>query len=131
MDEKEKVIADVAAKATKKAKADKMNEAQTKLYVDEEVKKAVEEYEKTNIQTQIPTAKVNDTVKATNTEKQEDKEVVNQKSKEVKYIVHTPVKNFNGEVAGVQFAYGKAEVRPGWVLEWFKEKGYKVEEVSN
>ena len=38
MDEKEKVIADVAAKATKKAKADKMNEAQTKLYVDEEVK---------------------------------------------------------------------------------------------
>ncbi len=131
MDEKEKVIADVAAKATKKAKADKMNEAQTKLYVDEEVKKAVEEYEKTNIQTQIPTAKVNDTAKATNTEKQEDKKVVNQKSKEVKYIVHTPVKNFNGEVAGVQFAYGKAEVRPGWVLEWFKEKGYKVEEVSN
>ena len=131
MDEKEKLIADVTAKATKKAKADKMNEAQTKLYVDEEVKKAVEEYEKTNIQTQIPTAKVNDTVKATNTEKQEDKEVVNQKSKEVKYIVHTPVKNFNGEVAGVQFAYGKAEVRPGWVLEWFKEKGYKVEEVSN
>ncbi len=131
MDEKEKLIADVTAKATKKAKADKMNEAQTKLYVDEEVKKAVEEYEKTNTQTQIPTAKVNDTVKATNTEKQEDKEVVNQKSKEVKYIVHTPVKNFNGEVAGVQFAYGKAEVRPGWVLEWFKEKGYKVEEVSN
>ena len=108
-----------------------MNEAQTKLYVDEEVKKAVEEYGKTNTQTQIPTAKVNDTVKATNTEKQEDKEVVKQKSKEVKYIVHTPVKNFNGEVAGVQFAYGKAEVRPGWVLEWFKEKGYKVEEVSN
>ena len=131
MDEKEKLIADVTAKATKKAKADKMNEAQTKLYVDEEVKKAVEEYEKTNTKTQIPTAKVNDTVKATNTEKQEDKEVVNQKSKEVKYIVHTPVKNFNGEVAGVQFAYGKAEVRPGWVLEWFKEKGYKVEEVSN
>ena len=131
MDEKEKLIADVTAKVTKKAKADKMNEAQTKLYVDEEVKKAVEEYEKTNTQTQIPTAKVNDIAKVTNTEKQEDKEVVNQKSKEVKYIVHTPVKNFNGEVAGVQFAYGKAEVRPGWVLEWFKEKGYKVEEVSN
>ena len=131
MYEKEKLIADVTAKVTKKAKADKMNEAQTKLYVDEEVKKAVEEYEKTNTQTQIPTAKVNDIAKVTNTEKQEDKEVVNQKSKEVKYIVHTPVKNFNGEVAGVQFAYGKAEVRPGWVLEWFKEKGYKVEEVSN
>ena len=48
-----------------------------------------------------------------------------------KYIVHTPVKNFCGEVAGVQFAYGKAEVKAGWVLNWFKEHGYKIEEVSN
>ena len=44
MDEKEKLIAEVTAKATKKAKADKMNEAQTKLFIDEEVKKAVEPY---------------------------------------------------------------------------------------
>lgn len=44
------------------------------------------------------------------------------------YIVETPVKEYNGEVAGVQFAYGKAEVREGWVLDWFKEKGYKVTE---
>lgn len=43
------------------------------------------------------------------------------------YVVYTPVKEFNGEVAGVQFAYGKAEVKDGWVLQWFKEKGYKVE----
>lgn len=126
MDEKEKLIADVTAKATKKAKADKMNEAQTKIYVEEEVKKAVVEYEKTN--TTIPTANTKgvDTEKPTNEVK-----AVKAESKEIKYIVHTPVKNFNGEVAGVQFAYGKAEVRPGWVLEWFKEKGYKVEEVSN
>lgn len=45
------------------------------------------------------------------------------------YIVETPVKNFCGVgAAGVQFAYGKAEVREGWVLEWFKEHGYKVTE---
>ena len=45
------------------------------------------------------------------------------------FIVETPVKNFVGVgAAGVQFAYGKAEVQEGWVLEWFKKKGYKVTE---
>lgn len=52
------------------------------------------------------------------------------KGKEKTYIVYTPVKNFNGIVAGVQFAYGKAQVKEGWVLNWFKEKGYKVEEIK-
>lgn len=47
-----------------------------------------------------------------------------------KYLVKTKVKNFNGIVAGVHFAYGKAEVFEGWILEWFKEKGYIVEEVK-
>lgn len=46
------------------------------------------------------------------------------------YIVYTPVENFNGIVAGVQFAYGKANVQPGWILDWFKERGYRVEEVK-
>ena len=45
---------------------------------------------------------------------------------ELVYIVETPVPNFNGTVAGVQFAYGKAEVKAGWILNWFKEKGYTV-----
>lgn len=45
------------------------------------------------------------------------------------FIVQTPVKNFCGiGAAGVQFAYGKAEVREGWVLNWFREHGYKVTE---
>jgi hypothetical protein len=45
------------------------------------------------------------------------------------FIVETPVKNFCGVgAAGVQFAYGKAEVCEGWVLNWFKEHGYKVTE---
>lgn len=46
------------------------------------------------------------------------------------YEVCTPVKDFNGEVAGVQFAYGKAIVREGWILNWFKEKGYEVKEIK-
>lgn len=52
----------------------------------------------------------------------------NKNKKEKTYIVHTPVENYVGEIAGVHFAYGKAEVKEGWILNWFKEKGYKVEE---
>ena len=45
------------------------------------------------------------------------------------YIVETPVPNFCGVGAGgVQFAYGKAEVNEGWVLDWFRKHGYKVTE---
>ena len=43
------------------------------------------------------------------------------------YIVETPVEGFCGIGAGgIHFAYGKAEVHEGWVLDWFKEHGYKV-----
>ena len=47
-----------------------------------------------------------------------------------KYYVKTQVANFNGEVAGVQFAYGKSAVplQDGWILNWFKERGYTIEE---
>lgn len=45
------------------------------------------------------------------------------------YIVETPIPNYCGiGAAGVQFANGKAEIRGGWVAEWFKERGYKVTE---
>lgn len=45
------------------------------------------------------------------------------------YVVETPVEGFCGiGAAGVHFAYGKAEVHEGWVLDWFKEHGYKVTE---
>lgn len=48
------------------------------------------------------------------------------------FIVETPVKNFCGVgAAGVQFAYGKAEVHEGWVLDWYKEHGYKVTEKTS
>lgn len=46
-----------------------------------------------------------------------------------KYLVEAPNKDFVGVgAAGVQFAYGKAIVHEGWVLEWYKEHGYKVSE---
>jgi len=52
--------------------------------------------------------------------------------KSVKYLVHSPVENFVGVGAGgVQFAYGRAEVNEGWVLDWYKEKGYKVTKIGD
>ena len=45
------------------------------------------------------------------------------------YIVETPVKDYCGKGAGgVQFAYGKAELQEGKLLEWYIEHGYKVTE---
>ena len=125
MDEKANLIAKITEEATKKAKADKLNAAQTKLYVDEEVKKALAEYEEKMGITAIPTTPTPKTEADTKKKETKTEKIVK------KYLVHTPVKNFCGEVAGVQFAYGKAEVKPGWVLNWFKERGYEIEEVSN
>ena len=43
-------------------------------------------------------------------------------------IVYAPDPKYCGVGAGgVQFAYGKAEVQPGWVLDWYRERGYKIE----
>lgn len=48
-----------------------------------------------------------------------------------KYEVHSPVKNFCGvNAGGIQFAYGKAIVYEGWVLEWYREHGYKIVEIK-
>lgn len=135
MDERADLISKVTDEATKKAKSDKLNAAQTKLYVDEEVKKALAEYDEKMEKTVIPTTsaenKEDKTIETKNEEKKKETNLTETKKvTNKKYIVHTPVVNFCGEVAGVQFAYGKAEVKPGWVLNWFKEHGYKVEEVS-
>ena len=56
----------------------------------------------------------------------------NQVKEPKKYIVTTPVKNYCGIGAGgIQFAYGKAEVCEGTVLEWYREHDYGVEEINN
>lgn len=47
------------------------------------------------------------------------------------YEVKTPIEDYCGiGAAGVQFAYGKAEVYDEWVVQWFEEHGYTVEEVK-
>ena len=47
------------------------------------------------------------------------------------YEVKTPIEDYCGiGAAGVQFAYGKAEVYDEWVAQWFKEHGYTVKEVK-
>lgn len=133
MDEREKIIAKATDKATKEAKKQNLNEEQTKLYVETEINKALVEFDekikKTVVPTQANALPITETSATTNvsltTENKEQTKAI-----KTKYIVHTPVKNFCGEVAGVQFAYGKAEVNPGWILNWFKEHGYRVEEVS-
>lgn len=63
-------------------------------------------------------------------EVKEQKETKTKKPKT--YIVKTKVKNFNGIVAGIHFAYGKSavELQDGWLLKWFREKDYIVEEVK-
>lgn len=40
--------------------------------------------------------------------------------------------NFCGvDAGGVQFAYGKAEIAPGRMVEWFREHdGYEVKEIE-
>ena len=65
-------------------------------------------------------------------EETEETEVKKEAKKETKtkgpkkYLVETPVTNYHGEVAGVHFAYGKAEVYEGHILNWFRKKGYKI-----
>lgn len=51
------------------------------------------------------------------------------KKAEKLYIVEAPVKAFCGiGAAGVHFANGVAEMPDGWVLDWYREHGYKVKE---
>lgn len=52
--------------------------------------------------------------------------------KVARYLVESPVKNFVGVGAGgVQFAYGRAEVNEGWVLDWYRERGFKVTKIDD
>lgn len=122
MDEREILISKTTEKATKEAKKQNLNEAQAKVYVDEKVKEALEKFDK-----EITEIKTKSTEQ---TEKKAEQKAKSTKQIEKKYIVYTPVKNFCGVIAKVHFAYGKAEVKPGWILNWFIEHGYKVEEVS-
>lgn len=73
---------------------------------------------------------MNEMVKKAEVEKIDGVDVEKVEAEEVKvFIVKSPVKDYVGvNAGGVQFAYGKAEVNEGWVLDWYREHGYQVEE---
>ena len=48
------------------------------------------------------------------------------------FVVKTKDPKYCGVGAGgVQFAYGQAVVNEGWVLDWYRKKGYKVEPLKS
>ncbi|EFV79283.1 hypothetical protein HMPREF1013_00199 [Bacillus sp. 2_A_57_CT2] len=42
--------------------------------------------------------------------------------------IKSPNPNYNGNSASLLFVNGEAETDNKWLLEWFKNKGYTVEE---
>lgn len=42
--------------------------------------------------------------------------------------IMAPNKNYDGISAGVKFSKGVGECADPYLIEWFKEKGYEVEE---
>ncbi|MCM3090195.1 MULTISPECIES: hypothetical protein [unclassified Cytobacillus] len=42
--------------------------------------------------------------------------------------IKSPNPNYNGNSASLQFVNGEAETDNNWLIEWFKIKGYTVEE---
>lgn len=44
--------------------------------------------------------------------------------------ITAPNKEYNGVSAGVQFSKGEAETEDKYLIEWFKEHGYCVEQAA-
>ncbi|MFD2658623.1 hypothetical protein [Gracilibacillus thailandensis] len=42
--------------------------------------------------------------------------------------IKAPNKDYTGISAGVSFVKGEAETDDKWLIQWFKNKGYEVEE---
>lgn len=59
---------------------------------------------------------------------EETQEPVKEEVKEVIYKITCPNKDYTGVSASVSFAGGKGETKDSHLAEWFKEKGYTVEE---
>jgi hypothetical protein len=43
-------------------------------------------------------------------------------------IIKAPNKQYSGVSASLTFVNGKAETNDKWLIEWFKNHGYEVEE---
>lgn len=48
----------------------------------------------------------------------------------MKCKITTPSKGYTGIIAGIPFVNGEAETEDRWLISWFTEKGYKVEEIK-
>jgi hypothetical protein len=42
--------------------------------------------------------------------------------------IYAPNRGYTGKIAGVSFANGEGETENEWLIQWFKNKGYKVVE---
>ena len=42
--------------------------------------------------------------------------------------IYTPNRGYTGKIAGVSFVNGQVITEDRWLIQWFKNKGYKVEE---
>lgn len=42
--------------------------------------------------------------------------------------IYAPNRGYTGKVAGVSFINGEGETEDKWLIQWFKNKGYKVVE---
>lgn len=42
--------------------------------------------------------------------------------------IYTPNRGYTGKIAGVSFVNGEGETENEWLIQWFKNKGYKVVE---
>lgn len=48
----------------------------------------------------------------------------------MKCKITTPSKGYTGVIAGIPFVNGEAETEDRWLISWFTEKGYTVEEIE-
>ncbi|WP_394136845.1 hypothetical protein [Cytobacillus oceanisediminis] len=44
--------------------------------------------------------------------------------------IKSPNPNYNGDSASLHFVNGEADTDDKWLIEWFKNKGYMVEETA-
>lgn len=52
-----------------------------------------------------------------------------EEAKGKEYEIHAPNKEYSGITASVGFVNGVGRTNDDYLVEWFKEKGYKVKEV--
>ncbi|MFA9375588.1 MAG: hypothetical protein ACERKZ_02425 [Lachnotalea sp.] len=98
----------------------------TKLTLEEKIAKASETAIKKAEKDGLDAKATQDAID-TAVQKVKDADAKASETEDNVYNVESPVKGFCGiGAAGVNFAYGKAEVKEGWVLDWYRNHGYTV-----